>query len=129
MIFSIVRIVKTPLLFDLSCFTIFVIGLSFAATWQPQGANMNYQIKVKGKLDESWSDWFGNARIESDLEEDNTVVTTFTLTVIDQPALFGILDRFRDMNLLPISIVLVDKEKLEDYFKKVEGVIRYGKEQ
>jgi hypothetical protein len=72
---------------------------------------MNYQIRVKGKLDKSWSDWLGNARIESELEEDGTVITTFTMTVIDQPALFGILDRFRDMNLLPISIELVDKEK------------------
>jgi hypothetical protein len=72
---------------------------------------MNYQIRVKGKLDKSWSDWLGNARIESELEEDRTVITTLTVTVIDQPALFGILDRFRDMNLLPISVVLIDEAK------------------
>jgi hypothetical protein len=72
---------------------------------------MNYQIKVKGKLDKSWSEWLGNARIESEHEEASTIITTITVTVIDQPALFGILDRFRDMNLLPISIELVDKEK------------------
>jgi hypothetical protein len=72
---------------------------------------MNYQIKVKGKLDKSWSDWLGNGRIESEVEEDTTVITIITVTVIDQPALFGILDRLRDMNLLPISVVLVDQAK------------------
>jgi hypothetical protein len=72
---------------------------------------MNYQIKINGHLNKSWSEWLGNARIESELESDTTIITTITVTVIDQPALFGILDRFRDMNLLPISVVLLEKGK------------------
>lgn len=72
---------------------------------------MVYQIKVKGKLDKSWSDWLYGAAIVSELEEDGTVITTLTVDATDQPALFGILDRMRDMNLLPISVERIDKGK------------------
>ena len=72
---------------------------------------MVYQIKVAGKLDRSWSDWLGKALIVSELEEDGTVITTLTVDATDQPALFGILDRIRDMNLMPISVERIDKDK------------------
>ena len=72
---------------------------------------MVYQIKVKGKLDKSWSDWLYDAKIVSEFEEDSIVITTLTVVVIDQSALFGILDRIRDMNLLPVAVERIDKEK------------------
>jgi hypothetical protein len=72
---------------------------------------MVYQIKLNGALDKSWSDWLGGATIASVLEENGTVVTTLTVDATDQPALFGILDRIRDMNLLPISVELMAREK------------------
>jgi hypothetical protein len=72
---------------------------------------MVYQIKLRGKLDKSWSDWLYDARIVSEFEEDSTVITTLTVVVVDQSALFGILDRIRDMNLLPISVEQIDTEK------------------
>jgi hypothetical protein len=34
-----------------------------------------------------------------------------TVVVVDQSALFGVLDRIRDMNLLPISVERIDDEK------------------
>jgi hypothetical protein len=71
---------------------------------------MVYQIKIKGKLDKSWSDWLYGAVIASDLEENGAVITTLVIDATDQPALFGILDRIRDMNLLPISVERIDKE-------------------
>ena len=71
---------------------------------------MVYRIKVKGKLDKSWSDWLDVAAIVYGCQEDGTIITTLTVDATDQPALFGILDRIRDMNLLPISIEMVDKE-------------------
>jgi hypothetical protein len=72
---------------------------------------MVYQIKVNGKLDKSWSVWLGGAMIISEFEEDGSAITTLTVDATDQPALFGILDRIRDMNLLPISVERIDKEK------------------
>ncbi len=72
---------------------------------------MVYQIRVKGKLDQSWSDWLGNAKVISGFDEYDGVVTTLTVELADQPALFGILDRMRDMNLLPLTIERIDREK------------------
>jgi hypothetical protein len=72
---------------------------------------MVYQIIVKGKLDKSWSDWLGGASVASEFDENGLMITTLKVQAIDQSALFGILDRIRDMNLLPISVERVDKEK------------------
>ncbi len=65
---------------------------------------MIYQIKVKGRLDESWSDWLGNVQITPAPAEDGTWVTTLIGEVPDPPALFGILDRIRDLNLTLVSL-------------------------
>ena len=72
---------------------------------------MVYQIKVKGILDQNWSDWLGNASITSGFDEKGWMVTILTVELADQPALFGILDRIRDMSLLPISVERIDQEK------------------
>jgi hypothetical protein len=72
---------------------------------------MLYLIKIKGKLEESWSDWLSGAMIHSEGAENGAIITTLTVKAIDQPALFGILDRIRDMNLLPISVEMIDEEK------------------
>ena len=66
---------------------------------------MIYQIKILGELDQTWSNWLGNAEIELALMEDGSVVTTLTVNVADQPALFGILDRIRDLNLGLIKLI------------------------
>lgn len=72
---------------------------------------MVYQIIVKGRLDKSWSDWLSGASITSEFDKNGLMITTLTVELADQPALFGILDRVRDMNLLPISVERIDKEK------------------
>jgi hypothetical protein len=59
-----------------------------------------YVITVRGLLDESWSDWFGNLAITAD-GEGNTVLAG---SITDQSALHGILQKIRDMNLALISI-------------------------
>jgi hypothetical protein len=69
---------------------------------------MMYHIVIKGRLDQSWSEWLGGANITSGIDENREMITTLTVKVADQPALFGILDRIRDMNLLPISIESID---------------------
>jgi hypothetical protein len=58
-----------------------------------------YQVKVEGKLDESWSDWFHGMAFA--FERD---ITTLTGPVIDQAALQGILTRIWNLNLTLISV-------------------------
>jgi len=75
---------------------------------------MIYQIVVKGKLDESWSDWLGNVQITAAPAEDGTSlwVTTLVVEVPDPPALFGILDHIRDLNLALISVREIGGEEI-----------------
>ena len=60
---------------------------------------VTYQIKMEGKLDENWSDWFSGMTITP--ENDITVLTG---PVADQSALRGILTKIWDLNLILISV-------------------------
>jgi hypothetical protein len=65
---------------------------------------MIYHIKVKGELDQSWSNWLGSIQVLTDQQEDGTVISTLMIDVVDQSTLFGILDRIRDLNIFLISV-------------------------
>lgn len=65
---------------------------------------MIFHIRIAGVLDQSWSDWLGNAKINSEPQENGTIVTMLTVSLKDQSALFGILDHIRDLNLILIDV-------------------------
>jgi hypothetical protein len=60
----------------------------------------NFEIRVKGRLDDSWADWFDNFVISYE-GSDITVLSGF---VRDQPALFGLILKIRDLGLTLISV-------------------------
>ncbi len=59
-----------------------------------------YEIRIKGKLDSRWSDWFAELKL-SYLEGDITVLSG---DLPDQAALHGLFERIRDLNLILISV-------------------------
>ena len=59
-----------------------------------------YEIKIKGHLDQRWSEWFAGLKLTY-LEED---VTLLSGLLHDQAALHGLLERVRDLNLRLISV-------------------------
>ena len=63
-----------------------------------------YEIKVKGHLDERLSYWFEDLTITTGFNQDGTPITTFSGPIVDQAALHGVLARIRDMNLPLISV-------------------------
>jgi hypothetical protein len=65
---------------------------------------MIYQIKVKSELDKNWSDWLGDFQLTTEKQEDGSLITTLTVDAVDQSALFGILDRIRDLNIFLVSV-------------------------
>jgi hypothetical protein len=67
------------------------------------------QIRVKGTLDGTWSDWFGGLTLVP-LETGETLLTG---PVADQSALYGILWKLRDLNLTLVSLVLVERNASE----------------
>ena len=62
--------------------------------------NACYHICVNGRLDERWLGWFDGHTVEH-LGNEKTVIV---LTEVDQPALFGVLNRIRDLGLELISV-------------------------
>jgi hypothetical protein len=59
-----------------------------------------FEIRLKGRLDESWADWFDDFVISYE----GIDVMVLSGTVRDQPALFGLLLKIRDLGLVLISI-------------------------
>ena len=59
-----------------------------------------YEIRVKGHLDLSWSDWFDGMAI---IHEDNGE-TLLTGHLRDQAALHGILHKVRDLGIVLVSV-------------------------
>ena len=62
-----------------------------------------YEIKVRGSLDESWSDWFSGMAIQTGKTDLSNRITILKGPVVDQSALRGILTRLWDMNYEIIS--------------------------
>ena len=64
------------------------------------------EIRVKGRIDEHWSNWFGDLAITY-AEGDETILTG---TVADQSVLYGILTRLRDLGLSLLSVNHVEMD-------------------
>ena len=61
---------------------------------------MIYQIRLKGCLTDTWSEWFDGLTITPD-DNGETLITG---TVTDQAALHGLLKQVRDLGLPLISV-------------------------
>ena len=62
-----------------------------------------YRIKLKGRLDPKWSDWFEQMKISTEGGD-----TMLTGPVADQAALHGLLIRIRDLNLTLLSLERIE---------------------
>ena len=71
-----------------------------------------HRIKVRGRLDERWSDWFNGMTLASE-----PGITTLT-GVVDQAKLRGILSKIWDLNLTVISVVQIESEKDDSHLQE-----------
>ena len=62
--------------------------------------NACYQIYVNGRVDERGLRWFEGHKVTY-LDNGKTLIV---LTAVDQPALFGVINRIRDLGLELISV-------------------------
>ena len=68
-----------------------------------------YQIKVKGHLDPRWSEWLDGLVITHEPNGETLLVGP----VVDQPALFGLLLKIRDLNLTLLSLNRLEPDSAE----------------
>jgi hypothetical protein len=61
----------------------------------------SYRIRVKGQLGPEWSEWFGGMSITCD----ETNETTLSGQVLDQAALYGILNKIQALGLPLLSVL------------------------
>jgi hypothetical protein len=67
------------------------------------------EIRVKGQLDQHWSDWFEGLTI-THTDQNETVLTGL---VVDQAALHGLLAKLRDLGLPIVSVNLSEEADQE----------------
>ncbi len=64
------------------------------------------EIRVKGQIDEDWSDWFEGLAITFTVQDE----TILTGEIADQSALYGLIAKLRDLGLPLISVDSVEVE-------------------
>ena len=67
-----------------------------------------YQIKIPGRMDESWVEWAKNIEISIETDDDGEEVTTL-ISIMDQAALIGILRRLYSLGLPLILVKWLEK--------------------
>lgn len=60
-----------------------------------------YQIRIRGHLDDQWSDWFDGLKIT--LEDNGD--TLLTGPIVDQAALYGMLKKVRDLGMPLLEVI------------------------
>ncbi len=66
---------------------------------------LNYIIKVEEDIDPDWQNWFDGMAIST-----NSTNTMVSGPVDDQPELFGVLNKIRDLNLTLVSVNRLSNE-------------------
>jgi hypothetical protein len=67
----------------------------------PPNPGYMYEIRLEGCLTDGWTEWFGGLSIQA--EDDSTTVLRGFL--LDQAALFGILNKIHALNLSLLSVI------------------------
>jgi hypothetical protein len=61
---------------------------------------LRVEIRVKGQIDEHWSEWFEDLEVTT-TDQDETILAG---DIADQSALYGLLAKLRDLGLSLLSV-------------------------
>ncbi len=68
---------------------------------QAHDKQVHYEIRVHGRVDLSWSEWFDGLTITPGINRD----TLLAGPLADQAALYGVISRIRDLGLVLLTVV------------------------
>ena len=72
---------------------------------QPHGGEGRiYRIRVRGRLDSAWSEWFEGMELIADDRSDHPTTTLIVGFIPDQAALHGVIDRIGALGLTILSV-------------------------
>lgn len=69
--------------------------------------NVTYEFIVQGDLDIHWSQWFGGLAVTHNAQGETVICGP----IKDQAELYGVINRFRDLGLVLVSIRRIDQDK------------------
>jgi hypothetical protein len=64
------------------------------------------QIRVKGRIDERWSEWLDGLTITHTAEGE----TVLTGVILDQSALYGLMSKLRDLGLSLLAVTCAKQD-------------------
>ncbi len=74
----------------------------------PQQISLNtqntYEIRIHGQLDESWLNWFGEAKAQVETLADDNEITAISNVVMDQAGLVGLIRRLHGHGIVLVSV-------------------------
>ena len=65
-----------------------------------------YYIRVRGHLDQSWSDWFEGLAVSNESSGDAVLAGS----IVDQAALHGVLAKVRDLGLPLLAVIQLETD-------------------
>jgi hypothetical protein len=68
------------------------------------GTPAMYRITIQGRLDDSWSEQLGGMAFSSELEADGSPLTVLTGRLVDQAALYGVLNALYGLGFALLSV-------------------------
>jgi hypothetical protein len=77
------------------------------------GTPATYRITIQGSLDSSWSDDFGGMTVSNEVAADGSLLTVLTGWLVDQAALFGVLDGLYGLGFPLVSVECVEINQAE----------------
>ncbi len=75
----------------------------------PRSGKGFFEIRVKGHLDDKWSDWLGGLEVKR-LDNGEMILSGI---IVDQAALMGILNQLHRLNLTLVSVKEINPTDLD----------------
>ena len=71
---------------------------------EPSTAPLVYEIRVAGRIATERTEWFDGMALTEQVTSAGNIITLLSGELVDQAALFGVLNRIRDLGLKLISV-------------------------